>query len=53
MQSGIPVYTAFETQTALETITGERTIGIPPRRVRQIGIFTVTPFNVPRDTEIE
>lgn len=53
MQSGIPVYTAFETQTALETITGERTAPIPPRRPRQIGSFTVTPFNVPHDTEIE
>lgn len=53
MQSGIPVFTAFETQTALETITGERTIAIPPRRPRQIGSFTVTPFNVPHDTEIE
>ena len=53
MKSGIPVYTAFETQTALETITGERAIAIPPRTVRQIGSFTVTPFNVPHDTEIE
>ena len=53
MQSGIPVYTAFETQSALETITGERTIAIPPRTVRQIGSFSVTPFNVPHDTEIE
>lgn len=53
MRSGIPVYTAFETQTALEVITGERTIAIPPRRPRQIGSFTVTPFNVPHDTEIE
>lgn len=53
MKSGIPVYTAFETQTALETITGERTIAIPPRRARQIGSFTVVPFNVPHDTEIE
>lgn len=53
MQSGIPVYTAFETQTALEVITGERTIAIPPRTVRKIGSFSVTPFNVPHDTEIE
>lgn len=53
MQSGIPVYTAFETQTALETITGERTIAIPQRRVLQIGSFRVIPFNVPHDTEIE
>lgn len=53
MKAGIPVCTAFETQTALETITGERTIAIPPRTARQIGSFTVTPFNVPHDTEIE
>lgn len=53
MRSGIPVFTAFETQTALETITGERTIALSPRRTRQIGSFTVTPFNVPHDTEIE
>lgn len=53
MQSGIPVYTAFETQSALEIITGECTIAIPPRTVRQIGSFSVTPFNVPHDTEIE
>lgn len=53
MQSGIPVYTAFETQSALEIITGECTIAIPPRTVRKIGSFTVTPFNVPHDTEIE
>lgn len=53
MKSGIPVYTAFETQTALETITGERTIAIPPRTARQIRSFSVTPFNVPHDTEIE
>ncbi len=53
MKAGIPVYTAFETQKALETITGERTIAIPPRTARQIGSFSVTPFNVPHDTEIE
>lgn len=53
MKSGIPVYTAFETQTALETITGERTTPLSPLVARQIGSFTVTPFNVPHDTEIE
>lgn len=53
MRSGIPVYTAFETQTALEVITGERTTPISPLVARQIGSFTVTPFNVPHDTEIE
>lgn len=53
MQSGIPVYTAFETQTALEVITGERTTAISPKKSCQIGSFTVVPFNVPHDTEIE
>ena len=53
MRSGIPVYTAFETQTALEVITGERTTPLSPLVSRQIGSFTVTPFNVPHDTEIE
>lgn len=53
MQSGIPVYTAFETQTALEVITGERTTAISPNKSCQIGSFTVIPFNVPHDTEIE
>ena len=53
MQSGIPVYTAFETQTALEAITGERTIALSPNKSCQISSFTVVPFNVPHDTEIE
>ena len=53
MQSGIPVYTAFETQNALEVITGERTTAISPNKSCQIGSFTVVPFNVPHDTEIE
>ena len=52
MRSGIPVYTAFETQTALEVITGERTTAISPNKSCHIGSFTVTPFNVPHDTEI-
>ena len=53
MQSGIPVFTAFETQVALEVITGERTIALSPNKSCQIGSFTVVPFNVPHDTEIE
>ena len=53
MQSSIPVYTAFETQTAFEAITGERTIALSPKKSCQIGSFTVVPFNVPHDTEIE
>lgn len=53
MQSGITVYTAIETQKAIEDSTGERTVSIQPLREYQIGSFTVTPFNVPHDTEIE
>ena len=53
MRAGISVYTAFETQTALEIITGERTTAIPPLIKCQIGKFTATPFNVPHDTDIE
>ena len=53
MRAGISVYTAFETQTALEVITGERTTAIPPLKKQKIGSFTVTPFNVPHDTDIE
>lgn len=53
LRAGIPVYTAFETQSAIETITGERTTVIPPLKKCQIGSFTVTPFNVPHDTDIE
>lgn len=52
-RAGISVYTAFETQTALEVITGERTTAIPPLKKCQIGKFTITPFNVPHDTDIE
>lgn len=53
MRAGISVYTAFETQTALEVITGERTTAIPPLKKQKIGSFTITPFNVPHDTDIE
>ena len=53
MKSGIPVHSAFQTQTALETITGERTTAISPLKKMQIGNFTVTPFNVPHDLDIE
>lgn len=53
LRAGIKVYTSFETQSALEVITGERTTAIPPLKKCQIGNFTVTPFNVPHDTDIE
>lgn len=53
MKSGITVYTAVETQKAIEDSTGERTVAIQPLREYQIGSFTVTPFNVPHEAEIE
>lgn len=53
MKAGFPVYTAFETQTALETITGERTTAIEPMKRFRLGNFTITPFNVPHDQDIE
>lgn len=53
LKAGIPVYSAFQTQTALEIITGELTKAIPPMKKVKIGNFTVVPFNVPHDTDIE
>ncbi len=53
MQSGITVYTAIETQKAIEDSTGEHTVALQPLREYQIGSFTVTPFNVPHESEIE
>jgi phosphoribosyl 1,2-cyclic phosphodiesterase len=53
VQSGITVYTAIETQKAIKDSTGERTVAIQPLREYQIGSFTVTPFNVPHESEIE
>lgn len=49
MQAGIPVYTAIETQTALETITGERTTSIQPLKRLRVCNFTITPFKVPHE----
>ena len=53
MRAGFPVYTAFETQSALETITGERTRAIEQKKRFRLGNFTITPFNVPHDPDIE
>lgn len=50
---GIPVYSAFQTQDAVELITGERTTAIEPMKAIKVGNFTVTPFNVPHDEDIE
>ena len=53
MNVGIPVYSAFQTQSALEIITGERTKAIEPLKKVEVGDFTITPFNVPHDSDIE
>lgn len=53
MKAGIPVYSAFQTQTALKTITGECTTAILPLEKIKVGNFAVTPFNVPHDQDIE
>lgn len=52
-KAGIPVYSAFETQKAVEIITGELTRAIPPMKSCKVGNFTVVPFNVPHDADIE
>ncbi len=49
LKAGIPVYAAPETQTALETITGERITAIQPLKRVKAGNFTVTPFYVPHE----
>lgn len=53
LKAGFPVFSAFETQTALVIITGERTKAIESLKKCKIGNFAVTPFNVPHDTDIE
>lgn len=53
IRAGIPVYSAYQTQSALEVITGERTTPIPSMKKQRLGNFTVTPFNVPHDPDIE
>ncbi|WP_310603589.1 hypothetical protein [Anaerosporobacter sp.] len=53
IKRGITVYSAFQTQHAVETITGERTKVIEPLKAIKVGNFIVTPFNVPHDKDIE
>ena len=53
IRRGITVYSAFQTQHAVELITGERTKAIAPMKAIKVGNFTVTPFNVPHDGDIE
>lgn len=53
VNAGIKVYSAYQTQSALENALGVRTIPIEPLKKMQIGNFTIIPFNVPHDADIE
>ena len=47
MQYGIKVYTSDEVQAGIETIMGEKTIGLQRMKRQKIGSFEVIPFRVP------
>lgn len=55
MQYGIKVYTSDEVQLDIETIMGEKTIGLQRmKRKNLLGCFSVVPFRVPHgDTECD
>lgn len=54
MQYGINVYSSDEVQSDIETIMGERTIGLQRMKRQQMGSFSVIPFHVPHgDTECD
>ena len=49
MQYGIKVYTSDEVEADIETVIGEKTIGLQRMKRQQIGAFSVIPFRVPHD----
>ena len=49
MFRGVKCYGSDELQDFIETIMGERIIGIEEKKVYQIGSFKVTPMEVPHD----
>lgn len=49
MQYGIKVYTSDEVETDIETVMGEKTIGLQRMKRQQIGAFSVISFSVPHD----
>lgn len=54
MQYGIKVYTSDEVQTDVETIMGEKTVGLQRMERQQLGTFSVIPFRVPHgETECD
>lgn len=47
MRYGIKVYTSDEVESDIETIIGEKTVGLQRMKRQQIGAFSVIPFRVP------
>lgn len=54
IQYGIMVYTSDEVETDVETVMGEKTIGLQRMKRQQLGTFSVIPFRVPHgETECD
>lgn len=54
MRYGIKIYTSDEVESDIETIIGEKTIGLQRMKRQQIGAFSVIPFRVPHgETECD
>lgn len=54
MRYGIKIYTSDEVESDIETIIGEKTIGLQRMKRQQIGSFSVIPFRVPHgETECD
>lgn len=54
MQYGIKIYTSDEVETDVETVMGEKTIGLQRMKRQKIGSFEVVPFHVPHgETECD
>lgn len=47
MQYGIKIYTSDEVEVDVETVMGEKTVGLQRMKRQQIGSFSVIPFHVP------
>lgn len=54
MRYGIKVYTSDEVESDIETVIGEKTVGLKRMKRQQIGVFSVIPFRVPHgETECD
>lgn len=54
MKYGISVYASDEVSTDIEAICGEKVVGLPRMRKKQLGGFQIIPFPVPHnDTECD